>query len=109
MKVFPLLALLGLTAPGASFTQEPQKGVIEVNVRDSVAGQPVAGAEITFIFFQTPPPNVVIRTTADDTGHTVFPDLAFGAYSVRAQRDGYIDDPAALLGTRVTIGPQSPN
>jgi len=45
MRVISLLMLLALA-------QQPQRSTIEVNVRDSATGQPIAGANVTFIFFQ---------------------------------------------------------
>jgi hypothetical protein len=89
-------------------SQQPQKGVIEVNVSDSATGQPVPGANITSIFFQTPPPNVVTSTEADDNGRAVFSDIAFGRYSVTAKRDGYVDAGPTPLGQNFTIDGQSP-
>jgi Carboxypeptidase regulatory-like domain len=100
MRVVSLLMLLALA-------QEPQKGTIEVNVRDSATGQPIAGADVTFIFFQTPPPNVVTRSNTDDAGYIGFSDLVMGRYSVAARRDGYIDQPGPGLGTTVIIDPQT--
>src|SRR5215475_11904444 len=91
-----------------AFLQGTPPGSIEVFVQDSLTGQPVAGANITFIFFQTPPPNVVTDVGTDENGHVVFSNLAPGRYSVRATRDGYLDPgPQASLGTNATIKPQS--
>jgi Carboxypeptidase regulatory-like domain len=97
----PLLLLL------LAFVQQPQLGEIEVTVQDSVTGQAIPGADLRFIFIQTPPPNIVTQITADENGHAVFSNLAAGNYSVSATRDGYIDGgPANLFATRITIGPQ---
>lgn len=102
VEMVPLLLLL-------AFLQGTPQGSIEVNVQDSLTGQPVAGANITFIFYQTPPPNVVTYMTADENGHVVFSNLAAGRYAVSATRDGYLDSlPISAPGANVTIEPQSP-
>ena len=61
------------------------KGAIEVNVPDSVTGQPVAGADVPLMFFQTPPPNVIDSNEHQTTiAALCFPTLLpSGSYSVR--------------------------
>jgi len=58
-----LLALLPLQAPATSPAQNTpvssiKDGVIDVTVRDSATKDPIPGARITFIFQQSPPPNI---------------------------------------------------
>jgi Carboxypeptidase regulatory-like domain len=106
LHLLALLALLPLQAPptaqnsGASSLKD---GVIEVTVRDSASKEPIPGARITFIFQQSPPPNIVTYVNADQSGHATFRDLAVGTYAVNAQRDGYIDNIQATFRQPVMI------
>jgi len=101
-----LLALMPLQAPpttqnaGASPLKD---GVIDVTVRDSATKEPIPGAKITFIFQQSPPPNIVTYVNADQSGHAAFRDLAAGTYSVTAQRDGYINNIQATFNSSMKI------
>jgi uncharacterized surface anchored protein len=80
-------------------------GVIEVVVRDSATGLGIAGARISFVILQNPPPNIVSSVNADDNGQAVFRDLAPGNYRVVARSTGYIDSTAANPSR--TIGPDA--
>ena len=70
-----LFALFQQSAtPPASVSQAAkiQDGSITVTVVDSVTHSPVSGARVTFIFFQTPPPNIVTYVNSDANGQAVF-------------------------------------
>jgi protocatechuate 3,4-dioxygenase beta subunit len=101
-----MLAMMPLQAPptsqnaGASALKD---GVIEVTVRDSATKEPIPGARVTFIFQQSPPPNIVTYVNADQSGHATFRDLAAGTYSVNAQRDGYINNIQATFNQSMKI------
>jgi Carboxypeptidase regulatory-like domain len=95
-----LLGVLGVMPPVTP--QQPNDGVIEVTVRDSLNKDPVPGARVRFIRNRTPPPNVVTDTTADENGRVVFKDLAAGNYSVTAQQEGYVQNVLTML-TPVTL------
>src|SRR5262245_38722574 len=102
MRTILLLSLL-LAA------QAPQTGWIEVNARDSVSGRPIPGADVTLIFYQTPPPNLMTQSIADENGRITFPNAAYGRYSVSARRDGYFDErPQPVLNSVFAIDSASP-
>ena len=108
MRMHLLMALLALLpvqiSPSAQNPASSLKdGVIEVTVRDSATRAPIPGARITFVFQQSPPPNIVTYVNADQAGHAVFRDLTMGTYAVNAQRDGYIDNIAATFRQPVII------
>src|SRR3954470_10411769 len=101
-----LLALMPLQAPPTAqntASSSIKDGVIDVTVRDSATKEPIPGARITFIFQQSPPPNIVTYVNADQSGHATFRDLAAGTYSVNAQRDGYINNIQATFNQPMKI------
>src|SRR4051812_43542351 len=101
-----LLALLTQSAtPPATVSQSARTkdGYITVTVVDAVTHSPIGGARVTFIFFQTPPPNVVTYVNSDANGQAVFKDLAEGRYGIGADRDGYVSPPTAALNNAIEI------
>jgi hypothetical protein len=108
MRTLLLAALLGvLGAQAPAPTQQSKDGVIEVTVRDSLTKAPIPGARVTFIFYQTPPPNVVTYVNADENGWASFKDLAFGTYGISAEHVGYVRQLPGVAGPPVSINETS--
>ncbi|HET9131343.1 MAG TPA: carboxypeptidase-like regulatory domain-containing protein, partial [Terriglobia bacterium] len=109
MKGIGVIAILALLqqpptpAVPASQTEKIKDGTITVNVFDSVTHNPIVGARVTFIYFQSPPPNIVTSVNSDANGQAIFKDLNEGRYGIGADKDGYVSTPTAAVTNTVEL------
>jgi 5-hydroxyisourate hydrolase-like protein (transthyretin family) len=81
-RMLLLVALLWL-AP-----QEPKDGLIELTVRDSVTHKGLAAVRVTMVYLNADSPSTV-TTFTDAEGRVTAPNLAYGNYVLRIERDNY--------------------